>query len=59
MKTPHDDTTGDRRLEELGERIDEQRDELAELEGTDEEPRFSDDGMIEKGAGTDTNAPPG
>jgi hypothetical protein len=47
------------KLDRLQERIDKERADLAEMEGTDEEPRFSDDGMIEKGAGTDSNAPPG
>ncbi|HEX7167648.1 MAG TPA: hypothetical protein VF230_11775 [Acidimicrobiales bacterium] len=47
------------RLDRLQDRIDEGRQDLAELAGTDDEPRFSDDGRIEDGAGTDTNAPPG
>lgn len=47
------------RLDDLQEKLDRGRKELAETEGAAEEPRFSDDGMIEKGAGTDTNAPPG
>ncbi|HVM07104.1 MAG TPA: hypothetical protein VM345_01455 [Acidimicrobiales bacterium] len=49
----------DARLDAIQDRIDEGRQDLAEMEGTDDEPRFSDDGMIEKGAGTDANAPPG
>lgn len=47
------------RLDELQEKVDRGREELADMEGTTEEPRFSDDGMIENGAGTDSNAPPG
>ena len=51
--------TSDPRLDALGEKIAEEREDLAEMEGTDEEPRFSDDGMVEKGAGNDSIAPPG
>lgn len=54
-----DPGTSDPRLDDLQERIDQERKDLAEMEGTDEEPRFSDDGMIEKGAGNDSIAPPG
>jgi hypothetical protein len=53
------DQGSDPRLDELQGRIDQERDDLAEMEGTDDEPRFSDDGMIEKGAGNDSIAPPG
>lgn len=51
--------TSDPRLEALDDKIDDEREDLAEMEGTDEEPRFSDDGMVEKGAGNDSIAPPG
>ena len=50
---------GDDRLDRLQDRIDDARRENAEITGTDDEPRFSDDGMIEEGVATDQNAPPG
>lgn len=53
------DQGNDPRLDALQDRIDQERDDLADMEGTDDEPRFSDDGMIEKGAGNDSIAPPG
>lgn len=53
------DQGSDPRLDELQDRIDQERDDVAEMEGTDDEPRFSDDGMIEKGVGNDSIAPPG
>ena len=53
------DQSSDPRLDALDDKIDQEREDLADLEGTDDEPRFSDDGMIEKGVGNDSNAPPG
>ncbi len=47
------------RLDELQERIDEGREDLADLSGTDDEPRFIDRGELSDEAVDDTIVPPG
>lgn len=56
MTTP-DPQKAEERLDELDSRIEEQRRELAEMTGQDDEPRFIDSG--EHGPVDDTIAPPG
>ena len=47
------------RLDQLQDRIDETRDDLEEMTGTDDEPRFIDKGELSDEAVDDTIAPPG
>ena len=46
------------RLDDLQDRIDETREDLAEMTGTDDEPRFIDRGELSDEAVDDTIAPP-
>ena len=47
------------RLDDLQDRIDETREDLADMTGTDDEPRFIDRGEMSDEAVDDTIAPPG
>jgi hypothetical protein len=47
------------RLDDLQDRIDDTREDLAEMTGTDDEPRFIDRGEASDEAVDDTIAPPG
>lgn len=47
------------RLDNIQDDIDETREDLAEMTGTDDEPRFIDRGELSEGAVDDTIAPPG
>jgi hypothetical protein len=47
------------RLDRLQEKIDHERADLAEQTGTDDEPRFIDEGTIGEEVVDDTIAPPG
>lgn len=47
------------RLDDLQDRIDDSREDLAEMTGTDDEPRFIDDGKVEQDKVDNTIAPPG
>ena len=47
------------RLDDLQDRIDDTREDVAEMTGTDDEPRFIDRGELSDEAVDDTIAPPG
>ena len=47
------------RLDQLQDNIDDTRKDLAEMTGTDEEPRFIDDGELSDDNVDNTIAPPG